>query len=150
MSSGAFRKYAGFQIVLLDTWRAAQFTHQSGRSFTLPFATIISIDYIPFKIHITTVSSRQEEHTNSLQFQAPALQPVAINHPTMKLTWVQSWALHIAYDHRSLGSLQQMVDKGWISGAGVPTKLAPLPFRCPICDAAGTTKLRRGPLVDTT
>ena len=42
-----------------------------------------------------------------------------------------------------------MVDRGWISGDGVPKKLAPLPFCCPICDAAGATKLRRGPL-DTT
>ena len=42
-----------------------------------------------------------------------------------------------------------MIDKGYIKGRGFPKKLAPLPFRCPICDAAGATKLRRGPLVDT-
>ena len=42
-----------------------------------------------------------------------------------------------------------MIDKGFIKGSGFPKKLVPLPFRCPICDAAGATKLRRGPLVDT-
>ena len=68
----------------------------------------------------------------------------------MKSTWVQSWALYIAYGHHSLGTLQQMTNKGWIKGAGVAKKLAPLPFCCPICDTAGATKLWRGALVDTT
>ena len=42
-----------------------------------------------------------------------------------------------------------MIDKGWIK-AKKGLVLAPLPGRCPICDAAGATKLPRGPPIDTT
>ena len=128
VSNGAFRKYAGFERILLDTWRSAQFTHRSGQNFSLPFKTINSIDYISLNVHTTTPASRRDEYTKSLQFQALALQPVAITHPTMKSTWVQSWALHIAYGHRSLGSLQQMVDKGWIRDSVVSTKIGSITF----------------------
>eukprot|EP00956_Cyclotella_meneghiniana_P000008 scaffold27_cov57-Cyclotella_meneghiniana.AAC.5 len=41
-----------------------------------------------------------------------------------------------------------MVDKGFITGPGLPCKLAPLPGRCPICDAARMTKVPRVKLKD--
>ncbi len=58
--------------------------------------------------------------------------------------------LHIIYQHRSLSALQLMIDKGIITGPGLPCKLAPLPGRCPICDAARMTRIPRGPLADPT
>jgi len=149
VTNGAFMKFAKFKRVLLDTWRAAHFLHHSGAKFSLPFTTVNSIDYISLQIHTTTPSSRRAEQHQQLQCQSLALQPVAVNHPTMKSSWAQTWSLHICYGHRSVNSLQSMIDKGYITGRGIPEKLAPLPFRCPICDAAGATKLRRGPLVDT-
>ena len=36
VSNGAFRKYAGFDRILLDTWRSAQFTHRSGQTSLCP------------------------------------------------------------------------------------------------------------------
>ena len=42
-----------------------------------------------------------------------------------------------------------MISKDLIDGIPKDTKLIDLPFRCPICDAAGATLLRRGRLVDT-
>ena len=53
------------------------------------------------------------------------------------------------YGHRSLSILQEMDAKD-TKGTSLPCKLAPLPGRCPICDAAGMTKIPRGPLSDTT
>jgi hypothetical protein len=43
-----------------------------------------------------------------------------------------------------------MVDKGKITGPGLPCKLAPLPGRCPIRDAAGVTRILRDTPRDTT
>ena len=43
-----------------------------------------------------------------------------------------------------------MVDKEKIKGLDLPCKLAPLPGKFPICDAAGMTRIPRGPLSDTT
>ena len=68
VSNGAFRKYAGFNEVLLDTWRPAHFKHRTGKNFSIPFTTVNSIDYISLDIHTTTALSRREEHTKSLQF----------------------------------------------------------------------------------
>ena len=54
----------------------------------------------------------------------------------MRGTVAQTLALHVAYGHRSVATLQRMIDDGFITGRGVPKKLIPLPFRCSVCDAA--------------
>ena len=128
VSNGAFLKYDGFTKVLLDTWCEAHFEHKSGAKFTLPLVPNNLIDYISFDVHTTMAVSRHAEQQQKLENNSLALQPVAINHPAVRGSWVQSWALHIHYGHRSLGTLQRMIDDGWISGPGIPKKLAPIPF----------------------
>lgn len=56
--------------------------------------------------------------------------------------------LHIICGHRSLAILQVMIDKGYITGPGLPCKLAPLPGRCPICDAARMTRVPKRKIKD--
>ena len=148
VSNGSFQKYMGFSSVIIDTWRNASFQHKSGSQFTLPFTTINSIDYITLNIHMHTNSSRRLQQ--DLTCRAMSLQPASIHHKLLRGTPVLTVFLHIMYGHRSVATLQQMIDDGYIKGTGFPCKLAPLPGRCPICDAAGLTKLRRGPPVDTT
>jgi hypothetical protein len=58
--------------------------------------------------------------------------------------------LHIIYNHCSIANLQQMINKGIITGPGLPCKLAPLLGRCPICDAAKMTKTPRIVMTDHT
>jgi hypothetical protein len=43
-----------------------------------------------------------------------------------------------------------MIDEGLITGKGLPCKLAPLPGRSPICDAAKLTKIPRIVMTDHT
>ena len=147
VTNGAFMKYSGFDRVIIDTWREAHFNHTSGIKFTLPLFPKNTIDYLKLKIHV--VKKEAQSH-NRLTFNALSLHPLVSTHPIMRGTVAQTLALHIAYGHRSVSALQLMIDKGFIKGRGVPKKLAPLPFRCQICDAAGATMLRRGRLVDTT
>jgi hypothetical protein len=80
-----------------------------------------------------------------------SLQTVLINNKNIAGTVLFSYWLHSLYNHRSIAILQQMIDKGYITGPGLPCKLARLPGRCPICDAAGLTKIPRGSVLkDTT
>ena len=118
-------KYSGFDRVILDTWRAAHFHHNSGNQFSLPLFTKNTIDYL--KLHIHSVKSSLESH-NWLVYKALSLQPIATTYPIMRGTVAQTLALHIAYGHRSVSALQHIIDKGFIKGRGVPKKLAPLPF----------------------
>ena len=148
VTNGAFLKYSGFSRVLIDTWHSAHFEHKSGVKFSLPLTTKNAIDYISFNVHTTSPAYRRAEK-QCLEYRSLALQPVGVDHPSVRGTWAHSWALHIRYGHRSINSLQKMIDAGYLKGRGIPDKLAPIPFRCGICDAAGATKLRRGPLVDT-
>ena len=46
--------------------------------------------------------------------------------------------------------IQEMIDKNYIKGKGLPCKLAHLPGRCSICNTAVATKLSQGLLVNTT
>ena len=138
----------GFTQVTIDTWKDVSFRHKSGTEFTLPCTTLNSIDYISLHILPSTKESRRAKE--KLSCRAMSLQPASIHHTLLRGTPLLSFQLHIMYSHRSVASLQQMVDDKYITGPGFPCKLAPLPGRCPICDASGLTKLRRGPLVDTT
>ena len=79
-----------------------------------------------------------------------SLQPISITNKKIVGTPLFLMWLHQIYGHRSLALIQLMVDQGKIQGPGLPCKLAPFPGRCPICDAAGMTRIPRGPLRDTT
>ena len=124
---------------MIDTWCAAHFEHSSGIKFSLPLTPKNSIDYLSLNIHAVE-SPRKSQ--NWWSFKALALQPIATMHPTMRGTVAQTLALHVAYGHRSVATLQHMIDNGFITGRGVPKKLTPLPFRCSIFDAAVACKLR--------
>ena len=132
-------KYSGFKRIMIDTWRAAHFEHSSGIKFSLPLTPKNSIDYLSLNIH--AVESPQKSQ-NWWSFKALALQPIATTHPTMCGTVAQTLALHVAYGHHSVLTLQRMIDDGYIARQGFPKKLASLPFRCQICDAARACKLR--------
>ena len=146
ISSGALKQHTGFTSVLIDTNVRVNLRHKSGSTFTMPVQTINCIDYIRFHIH-TIKSSTKRDH---LEYRHLSLQPAPIQHKMINGTPLHSLMLHITRGHRSIAVLQQMIDKKLITGPGYPCKLAPLPGRCPICDAAAITKLPRGPPRDTT
>ena len=145
ISNGALKKCAGFDRVIIDTARSVELHHRDGTHMSIPTEHRSSIDYISLHVHVPTTETRQR-----LNYRHMSLQPAAINHPQLRGSPLLSMILHLKYNHRSVASIQAMIDEGFIEGPGFPCKLAPLPGRCPICDAAGLTKLRRGPLVDTT
>ena len=126
---------------MIDTWRAAHLEHSSGITFSLPLTPKKSIDYLSLNIHAVESSEKPQ---NWWSFKALALQPITTTHPSMRDTVTQTLALNIAYGHHSVSVLQRMIDDGFITGQGVPKKLASLPFQCQICDAAGACKLRQG------
>ena len=144
ISNGALKSYAGFTNIIIHTAQKLALTHRSGVSFDLPIISKDNIDYIKLDIF----HGPRLESSARPQFRHLSLQPAPIHHPALQNTPQLSWMLHIRYNHRSLSVLQSMVDAGLIKG--VKGKLAPLPGRCPICDAAKATKLRRGGPVDTT
>ena len=174
VSNGGFIKFCGFDRVLIDTWTSIYFKHKSGFEFTLPLQPRNTIDYIKFYVHPSTKHSRSyslhSSHSSSKwgaqsasttrihgavssshppQFNHLSLQPVSTHHRSLRGSIELSWRLHTKYGHRSLATLQHMISKDLIDGIPKDTKLIDLPFRCPICDAAGATLLRRGRLVDT-
>lgn len=144
ISNGALQKYSGFKRVLIDTHNNLEVTLKDGRHFAIPFIVQDSIDFIKLHIHTPTKATKQR-----LSCKHMSLQPVSITNKILPGTVLYSWWLHINFCHRSLSILQEMIDKGEITGPGLPCKLAPLPGRCPICDAAGMTKIPRGSLRDT-
>eukprot|EP00956_Cyclotella_meneghiniana_P013461 scaffold19493_cov42-Cyclotella_meneghiniana.AAC.2 len=130
---------------------------------SLPCTVIDGIDFISLRFHtIHNSSSQQKCNNNSIkpkiakssvnnpsrQFRFKSLQPLSISDKQLPGTTLFSALLHQYYGHRSLSLLQQMVDKGYITGPGLPCKLAPLLGRCPICDAARMTKVPRVKLKD--
>ena len=110
----------------------------------LPLTTMSDIDYVSLSIHQPT-----RETTIRLEHRHLSLQPASILHPRVQGTVLKSWWFHFKYGHRSISVIQSMIDKGFIK-AKKGLRLVPLNRRCPICDAAGATKLPRGPPVDTT
>ena len=134
VTNGAFMKYSGFKRIMIDTWRAAHFEHSSGIKFSLPLTPNNSIHYLSLNIHAVDLPQKSQ---NWWSFKALVLQPIATTHPTMCGTVAQTLALHVAYGHCSVATLQRMIDDGFIKGRGVPKKLTPLQFWCQICDAAG-------------
>jgi hypothetical protein len=144
ISNGALWKYTGFKRVLIDTHKQLVLTLQDDQEFTIPFIIQDQIDFIKLHIHIPSKSAMK------YSYQHMSLQPVSITNKSITGIVLFSWWLHIIYGHRSISILQEMIDKGEITGPGLPCKLAPLPGRCPICDAAGMTKIPRGTPRDTT
>jgi len=145
VSNGALKKFAGFRSVLIDTHDHLDLTLQDGRQIAIPFITKDSIDFIQLHITVPTKKTRQK-----LSHRTMSLQPVSITNKKLPGTTLFSMWLHQVYGHRSLAVLQTMIDKKIITGPGLPCKLAPLPGRCPICDASRLTKIPRGSLSDTT
>ena len=145
ISNGALKKYTGFSKVLIETHKQMELTLHDGSSFILPFSVHDDIDFITLHIH-----SSSKSKNSKASYKHMSLQPVSITNKKIAGTTLFSFWLHIVYGHRSLSILQQMIDQGEITGPGLPCKLAPLPGRCPICDAAGMTKIPRGTLRDTT
>ena len=93
---------------MIDTWRAAHFEHSSGIKYSLPLTTKNAINYLSLK--------------------ALVLQPITTTHSSMCGIGAQTLALHVAYGHCPVSVLQRIIDDGFITGQGVPKKLAPLPF----------------------
>lgn len=145
ITNGGLKKYAGFEKVLIDTHVQMTLIRNSGQTYSIPFITEHSIDYIKLDVRIPTRQSRSR-----LNYRHMSLQPASITSKPLRGTVLQSMWLHELYGHRSIAALQQMVDKGIIKGRGLPCKLAPLPGNCPICIAAGATKIPRGSLTDRT
>ena len=150
-STGALVSSAGFKNVVLDTHQQLELTSKEGKCFTLPCTVIDDIDFVKFHIHIlhkqsTQKSKRRKQH----QYRLMSLQPVSLTNKSVVGTSLFTGWLHIIYNHRSIANLQQMINKGIITGPGLPCKLAPLPGRCPICDAAKMTKIPRIVMTDHT
>ena len=145
ITNGGLKKYAGFTKVLIDTHTQLSLQHKDGRAFTIPVTTKDAIDYIQLHIHTPTKETSQRYHHRQM-----SLQPISITNRQLRSTPLLSMWLHQLYGHRSIATLQAMVDAGEIQGPGLPCKLAPIPGRCPICDAAGATKIPRGLLSDST
>ena len=74
-------------------------------------------------IHAVESSAKSQ---NWWTFEALALHPIATIHPSMRGTVAQTLVLHVAYGHCPVAILQRMIDDGFITGRGVPKKLAPL------------------------
>jgi len=146
-TNGAFIKYSGFKLVVIDAWCMVHFHHSSDMQFAISLTPKNSIDNMKFNIHTVGSSSN---YYKRLSYNALSLQPITTTHLTMRGTVTQTLALHIAYGHCPISTLQHIIDDDFIAGRGIPEKLAPLPFQCQICDVADACKLRRGRLVDTT
>ena len=151
ISTGALKSNAGFRRVVLDSHQHLELTSQEGKSFKLPCIIIDDIDFISLHIHIIHKHPENQcKSVKKLQQKYMSLQPVSITNRSVVGTSLFSAWLHIIYGHRSLAILQEMIDRGHITGPGLPCKLAPLPGRCPICDAARMTRIPRLVLTDHT
>jgi hypothetical protein len=99
-----------------------------------------------YKTPLTYTNQSYEKATTT----SASISLASTHHKQIVGTTLFSFWLHIKYGHRSLSALQNTVDKGENTGPGLPCKLASLPGRCPICDAAGMTRIMRGTPRDTT
>lgn len=153
ISTGALRSSTKFNQVIHYANKQLALVSRT-TSFNLPCTVIDGIDFIHLNIHTIHNSHPTKK---KVRFNLPnrqnlygfsSLQPISITNKTLPGTTLFSALLHQYYGHRSLSILQDMVDKGYIKGPGLPCKLAPLPGRCPICDAARMTKVPRVKLKD--
>ena len=143
ISNGALLKYSNFKSVLLDTHKSMSFTLHNNRRFTVPFHTKDNIDYIPLHIHIP---SRKKAPI----YRHMSMQPASLTNKKVTSTQLFTYWLHIITGHTNVSILQEMIDKGMITGPGLPCKLAPIPGRCPICDAASMSRVPRARVSDST
>eukprot|EP00956_Cyclotella_meneghiniana_P026795 scaffold58758_cov43-Cyclotella_meneghiniana.AAC.2 len=161
ISTGAIRASTKFSNVIHHASKHLCLVSPSNR-FTLPCTVIDGIDFIHLNLHkfhnsyhksvkkIKLKSPSQSPSRSKHQFRFTSLQPISLTNKHLPGTTLFSALLHQYYGHRSLSILQAMVDKGYITGPGLPCKLAPLPGRCPICDAARMTKVPRAKIKDHT
>jgi len=119
------------------------FTMHDNRQFTIPFHTKDQIDYISLHIH---TPSRKKMPT----YRHMSLQPASLTSKKVTSTQLFTYWLHIITGHTNVSILQEMIDKGMITGPGLPCKLVPLPGRCPICDATSMTRVPRARISDST
>ena len=124
ISNGALKAQAGFSKVIINTGVDLSLTHRDGSNLTIPFTTTGNIDYLSLTIHVPTKSTRKHLHHRHM-----SLQPASVANPIIVGSPLHSWTLHIKYNHRSLSSIQKMIDSGFIKPK---CKLAPLPGCCPI------------------
>ena len=78
------------------------------------------------------------------------MQPASLTNKKVTSTQLFTYWLHIITGHTNVSILQEMIDKGMITGPGLPCKLAPIPGRCPICDAASMSRVPRARVSDST
>jgi hypothetical protein len=155
ISMGALKSSAGFQSVLLNAHKQLELISKENKSFILPCTVSDDIDFVTLHIHkimhpsSSSSSSSSVHKSKSKKFKKPSYHHMALNRSVVGTSLFSAW-LHIVYGHRSLAILLEMINKGYISGPGLPCKLAPLPGRCPICDAARMTRVPKRTIQDHT
>ena len=151
ISTGALKSNTGFKSVVLDAHQQLELTSKEGNSFKLPCTVIEDIDFVHFIIHIIhKQASKPSRPSKKHSFRLMSLKPILITNKSIVKTSLFTGWLHINFRHQSIANLQLMIDKGLITGKGLPCKLAPLPGRSPICDAAKLTKIPRIVMTDHT
>ena len=158
MTTGGLKKYSGFTSIMHDVGTEMKLTHESGNKFTLPCTTDKTIDFVELTLHPVSQNSEINENLKLARLRKDlhkdakcnymCLQPAPTHARSLKGTVELSWRLHICYAHRKLTSIQDMIKKGYVDGIPKNTELVPLPFRCPVCDAATATKIPRGKVKD--
>ena len=145
ISTGALRSNTGFKRVALETHQHLHLTSSSNQHYSLPCVVKDDIDFVNL-----TIIHQLEKTTTPLQYNHMSLQPASLTNKLVVGTTLFSAWLHVIYAHRSISLLQQMINDGYITGPGLPCKLAPLPGRCPVCDAARMTRVPRIKIRDPT
>ena len=146
LSTGALRSNLGFTQVLHDAHKRLTLISSDTSHFSLPCSVRDDIDFVTLNVlHLPTDSRHSHP---KLRYNHMSLQPASIHHKSVVGTTLFSAWLHVIYAHRSISILQQMIDNGYITGPGLPCKLAPLPGRCPVCDAARMTRVPRIKVTD--
>ena len=95
ISTGALRRCAGFERVLVDTGQSLQLFHRDGFQMQIPLTTSNDIDYVSLNIHQPT-----RETFLRLEHRYLSLQPASTPHPRIQGSVLQSSWFYFKYGHR--------------------------------------------------
>jgi hypothetical protein len=151
LSTRAMNKSKNFSNVTEHIHQSLTFTTSNGAMHTVPFFQKNTLDYVRAVIRSSSVIRPAifQEPATVIQVEPPTVCRLTNSNP--KAAEILSMYLHLKYGHRSISTIQRMIDeKLIIVPPGFPSKLSELSVPCPICVIGGATKIPRGSIVDTT
>ncbi len=152
--TGSLKASGLFEEIFERRGKSIIFWTKNGKIHEFPVITKAKIDYIHLRCHSPGQPFQQVHQPIHLSLASSQMQQQLQHHSVKafpKSSPLFTLLLHFKFGHRSIDSLQEMINSSHINlPKGYPKKLSPMPIQCPVCIVMGAVRFARGPCVDTT